>query len=135
MDHIQLSGDVVEDALLEQLDLDAQTVDAENPGFASLLIALRAALGGQLDPRVLASYRAALGPRLERSRAQLRDLEIPEMVRDRIAPAVNATEAMLDELGAVLDLIGDYLESDATELLEEAAGLLKGVHDQLRQAI
>lgn len=133
MDNIQISDDLVQEAIEDQLDPEHQPVDPDNPGFGSLLSALQQTLEGQLDPGVLATYRTRLLPRLEQSREQLAQMVVPESIRAQVAPAMKATEVLLDELGAVLDLVGEFLELGSEDSLEEAISLLDGVHDQLRQ--
>ncbi|MBI3928426.1 MAG: hypothetical protein HY319_22985 [Armatimonadetes bacterium] len=133
-DHFHFSEDYVEEAFEEQLDFEGAPVDPENPGFASLLTALYLARDGDLGAEVLRAYHSALTQRLQEARRQLADIRVPEEIWQQVAPAVAATQAMLDELADSLDLLADHVATGRGEALEEAIVRLEGVHDELRAA-
>jgi len=134
-DEFEYSEDFAEDALPDRIDFEQIPVDPENPGFASLLPALVGVAHGQYDPIILEAYLAGLSPRLEEARAQLHSLDVPEAVREQVAPALAATQAVLDEMGFVLDLLEHYLSQGAVESLSEAVERLSRIHSELQHAL
>lgn len=134
-DEFEYSEDFAEDALPDRIDFDQIPVDPENPGFASLLPTLMGVAQGQYDPSVLEAYLAGLSPRLEEARNQLHNLEVPDAVREQVAPALAATQAVLDEMGYVLELIEYYLSQNVAESLDDAIERLSRIHSELQHAL
>ena len=134
-DEFEYSEDFAEDALPERIDFEEIPVDPENPGFASLLPALLGVVHGHFDTSVLEAYLVGLTPRLEEARYQLQCLDVPEAVREQVSPALAATQAVLDEMGIVLELVEVYLKHADSEALQEALERLSRVHSELQHAL
>lgn len=123
---------------LPDVDFD-QPIDPDNPGFGSLLPALRAVRSGQLEVDVLDAYVEGLGPRLEATFAQwesvaaqpLEQMGLEEEQVSQLRGAFAATEGLLQELDHVLGLIERGGDGD----LEEAEQRLSLVHNEIRAAL
>lgn len=124
---------------LPEVDFDHAEVDPANPGFASLLHAIRGVREGLIHPSVLEDYVHGLLPRLEQAFTQwesvsqqpLQQMGLGEEQIAQMQGAFSATEAMLQEMDVVLSLCqqGD----DAS--LEEADQRLSAVHHEIRRAL
>lgn len=133
-DQFQFSEEYVEEAFEEQLDFEDAPVDPQNPGFASLLTALYQARNSAIEVDVLVTYHGALCFRLSEARKHLSEMRVPQEIWEQVAPAVAATNGLLDELEYSLDCLADYQTSGNSNSLEESITRLEGVHDELRAA-
>jgi len=100
-------------------------------GFDGLLSALRDSLLGQVDPQQVDLYREALYERLDRSRAEVDNMVIPEAARKSVAPVLEQTKVCFERMEDILELVGDYLYEDSGEALSEAMTLFEVVKRQL----
>lgn len=124
---------------LPEVDFDQAEVDPANPGFASLLPALRGVRAGLLHPSVLEDYVTGLSPRLEVAYSQweqvagqpLEELGLAEEQVAQLQGAFAATEALLQEMDTVLSLCSQADEAS----LEEAEQRLSEIHHEIKQAL
>ena len=128
---------------LPDVDFDHAEVDPANPGFASLLPALRGVRAGILHPSVLDDYLAGLSPRLEAAFLQwesvaqqpLEKLGLADEQVVQLQGAFSATEALLNEMDLVLSLIERGCVDSDEASLDEAEQRLSVVHQEIRQAL
>ena len=128
---------------LPEVDFDQAEVDPANPGFASLLPALRGVRAGILHPSVLDDYVGGLSPRLEAAFTQwesvaqqpLEKLGLAEEQVAQLQGAFAATEALLNEMDLVLSLIERGCVDGDEASLDEAEQRLSVVHQEIRQAL
>lgn len=126
-------------AELPEVDFDHAEVDPANPGFASLLPALKGVREGILHPSILQDYVAGLMPRLEAAFAQwesvahqpLEQMGLGEEQIAQLQGAFAATEALLQEMEIVLSLCQNGDEGS----LEEAEQRLANVHHEIKAAL
>lgn len=124
---------------LPEVDFDQAEVDPANPGFASLLHAIRGVRQGLIHPSVLEDYVQGLLPRLEEAFAQwesvsqqpLREMGLGEEQVAQLQGAFQATEALLQEMDTVLGLC--HQADDVS--LEEAEQRLSAVHQEIKRAL
>jgi hypothetical protein len=124
---------------LPEVDFDHAEVDPANPGFASLLPAVRGVREGLLHPSLLEDYVAGLSPRLEAAYLQwetvaqqpLDQMGLAEEQVAQLQGAFAATEALLQEMEVVLSLCSNGDEAS----LEEAEQRLTAVHQEIKQAL
>ncbi len=130
-------------AELPDVDFDHAEVDPANPGFASLLYALRGYRVGQFDAPVLEAYVVGLSPRLEHAFQQweqvagqpLQEMGLAEEQIAQLQGAFSATEALLQEMDLVLGLIERGLTEDDLSSLDEAEQRLANVHNEIKAAL
>ncbi len=134
-DQFQLSSDYLHQTLEDQTDFESSPIDAANPGFASLLPALRRVRQGQLEPEVLEGYYAGLSQHLEDVRSKMEQIPIPEGFEAQAEQAFAATFVILEQMQGTLDCLHDYLASGDEQMLDEAIAVLSGVHQQMRDAV
>lgn len=128
---------------LPEVDFDHAEVDPANPGFASLLHALRGYRAGQFDAPVLEAYVVGLSPRLEMAFSQweqvanqpLQEMGLGEDQIAQLQGAFSATEALLQEMDIVLGLIERGLSEDDEASLDEAEQRLANVHQEIKGAL
>ncbi len=135
VDGLEFSQDLQDEQAVEELSFASAPVDAERPGFGSLLPAMRAARDEGIDPEILVRYRDSLGQQLAESRARLDGMEVPEALHDALAPAFQATRGVLDRMEIVLDHLGAYLEGGNLQDLEDSILVLEGVHGEMEQVL
>jgi hypothetical protein len=124
---------------LPEVDFDHAEVDPANPGFASLLPAVRGVRAGILHPSLLEDYVAGLSPRLEAAYLQwetvaqqpLEQMGLGEEQLAQLQGAFAATESLLQEMEMVLSLCSQGDEAS----LEEAEHRLGAVHHEIKQAL
>ena len=130
-------------AELPEVDFDHAEVDPANPGFASLLHALRGFRAGQFDASVLEAYVIGLSPRLESAFQQweqvagqpLQEMGLGEEQIAQLQGAFSATEALLQEMDVVLGLIERGLTEGDEPSLDEAEQRLANVHQEIKAAL
>jgi len=130
-------------AELPEVDFDHAEVDPANPGFASLLHALRGYRVGQFDVSVLEAYVVGLSPRLEQAFQQweqvagqpLQEMGLAEEQVAQLQGAFSATEALLQEMDLVLGLIERGLTEGDLPSLDEAEQRLANVHNEIKAAL
>lgn len=128
---------------LPEVDFDHAEVDPANPGFASLLHALRGYRAGQFDAPVLEAYVVGLSPRLEMAFNQweqvaqqpLQEMGLAEEQIAQLQGAFSATEALLQEMDLVLGLIERGLGEGDDASLDEAEQRLANVHEEIKGAL
>jgi hypothetical protein len=128
---------------LPEVDFDHAEVDPANPGFASLLHALRGYRAGQFDAPVLEAYVLGLSPRLEMafhqweqvSQQPLQEMGLAEEQIAQLQGAFSATEALLQEMDLVLGLIERGLGEGDEASLHEAEQRLASVHQEIKGAL
>ena len=130
-------------AELPQVDFDHAEVDPENPGFASLLHALRGYRAGHFDGTVIEAYVVGLSPRLDAAFQQweqvagqpLQEMGLGEEQIAQLQGAFSATEALLQEMDVVLGLIERGLTEPDDAALDEAEQRLANVHEEIKGAL
>ncbi|MFN8607366.1 MAG: hypothetical protein U0931_07535 [Vulcanimicrobiota bacterium] len=128
---------------LPEVDFDHAEVDPANPGFASLLHALRGFRAGHFDAPVLEAYVVGLSPRLETAFSQweqvanqpLQEMGLGEEQIAQLQGAFSATEALLQEMDLVLGLIERGLSEEDEASLDEAEQRLANVHQEIKGAL
>lgn len=102
-------------------------VDLENPGFASLLSALKEVHEGKLPPEVLLTYQRALSAELVDSRAGIEALAPPPEAEDWVVQAIEDQKRMTDTaLGMsqlVVDSLGQYVIAPSDEAMARCVQL------------
>ncbi|MBX3166265.1 MAG: hypothetical protein KF760_02590 [Candidatus Eremiobacteraeota bacterium] len=130
-------------AELPEVDFDHAEVDPANPGFASLLHALRGVRAGHFDASVLEAYVVGLSPRLEAAFQQweqvagqpLQEMGLGDEQIAQLQGAFSATEALLQEMDLVLGLIERGLTEGDEPSLDEAEQRLANVHQEIKAAL
>lgn len=140
-----VAGDLEEgiDQALPVVDFESQPVDPEQPGFASLLLALRSVREGAMDPEVLQRYVAGLAPRLEASFQQweqiaqqpLEQLGMSEEQASQLRGAFSATVGLMEELELVLQLVEEGLQYPEGDAWDEAERRLEAVQCEILAAL
>lgn len=130
-DDIHLSPEGIEGAVPEALSGPAP-IDADNPGFLSLLTVIEAALDDSVDMAVMVTYHNELAERLEVTREVLDRTPIPASILEEAAPTLTATREALAGLEEVVALFGDYLGSGKIDYLKRARKLLVQVLGQVQ---
>lgn len=134
-DQFELSSDYLHQTLEDQTDFESSPIDAANPGFASLLPALKRVRQGQIGPEVLEGYYAGLSQHLEDVRSKMEQIPIPEGFEAQAEQAFAATYVILEQMQGTLDCLHEYLATGEEQLLDEAIAVLSGVHQQMRDAV
>lgn len=130
-------------AELPEVDFEHAEVDPSNPGFASLLHALRGYRSGQFDGTVLEAYVVGLSPRLDQAFQQweevagqpLQEMGLGEEQIAQLQGAFSATEALLQEMDVVLGLIERGLTEPHDPSLDEAEERLAAIHQEIKGAL
>lgn len=90
-------------------------VNPENPGFDSLLGALKAVHTGEMGMDVLVRYHEALGEQLAASRDTITHLPEPEGMEGVAADQVALALSSLAMVQAMLDALARYIEEPSQE--------------------
>jgi hypothetical protein len=85
--------------------------DESNPGFDSLLSAMKAVHEGSADISLLKTYHAALTDQINESRSSILEMEISEGSQD----TKNMSLGSLDIIGFMLDSIEIYIDTPTPE--------------------
>lgn len=104
-------------------------------GFAHLGDILRSYLSGSMDQDTLASLLDSLWDRLETAQKSLEDLSARSWAGSKAVKVRENTETLLDELGAVLELIEEHLETCSQSSVEEAISALEVVRGQFGRVL
>lgn len=135
VDGLELSWDLQDEQAIEGLSFASAAVDADRPGFGSLLPAMRAARDEGIDAEILVRYHDGLSRQLAESRARLEGLEVPEALQEALAPVFQTTRGVLDRMESVLDFLGTYLEQGGRNDLEQAIQVLEGIHGEMEEVL
>ena len=140
-----IAGDLEEgmESELPVVDFEAQPVDPDQPGFASLLTALRSVREGAMDPEVLERYVDGLAPRLAASfqqweqvaRQPLEELGMSPEQASQLQGAFSATVALMEELELVLQLVEEGLQHPEGPAWDEAERRLEAVQCEILAAL
>lgn len=99
-------------------------VDLDNPGFDSLLSALKAVHTGEMGMDVLRRYHAALTSQIEASRRAILDLPIPEGLESLDSEQRNMALSGLAVVNALLDQLAAYITQPSQENVAACVQLL-----------
>lgn len=135
MDGLEFSQELHDEEAVANLSFSSAPIDVEQPGFGSLLPALRLAREGQLDPHVLEAYHYGLSQHLAESRARLDAMEVPEALRPALEAALVATRGMLERMEFVLVRVAVFLQHGTTDDLDAAIRVLEGIHGEMEQVL
>ena len=111
------------------VSLDSAPVNAEDPGFDSLLSALEAVHTGKEDKSLLQTYYTALKEKNNESRNHLKEM-LNEDNRDKISIALTT----MDMVDIMLDTIPDYLDNSTDDKMAITLGLLMTTMDKVETA-
>lgn len=99
-------------------------VNVENPGFDSLLSALKAVHTGEMEMDVLRRYHPALTAQLEASRQYILSMPEPEGFEGLDRDQRNVALGALAVVGAMLDQLARYIEAPTQENVGACVDLL-----------
>ncbi|MCE1248393.1 MAG: hypothetical protein LWY06_17265 [Firmicutes bacterium] len=120
----------------KELDLTYMSApaDANNPGFESLLSAMKAVHQGEADISLLQVYHDALTEQINDSRNEILDMEVSETTKD----TKNMSLGAINIVSFMLDSIKIYLDSPSPENMGicvnaylDARGAVEYVHKVL----
>lgn len=141
-DGFAYSEHFAEDLIPDAADFENVPVDPENPGFASLLSAIRGVRMGEYSLEILRGYVEGLGPRIDAAYSQLdtmlgkvEEMGFSEEQLGQLQAAMGATEAALSEMSTVLELCERSLDNEDLDPLDEAESRLALVHAELKQVL
>lgn len=135
MDGLEFSQELHDEEAVANLSFASAPIDVEQPGFGSLLPALRQAREGKLDPHVLEAYHYGLSQHLVESRARLDAMEVPESLRPALEAALVATRGMLERMEFVLGRVAVFLQYGTSDDLDAAIRVLEGIHGEMEQVL
>lgn len=131
-DQFRVSEDLFDEEVADALPESGVAIDAERPGFASLLTVLEAAREDQVPKEVQVLYHDALFAHLRESLAQIDTLEVPKEVADVVAPTIAATRGLLNDMDRVLSFFAAWLDRGEPQGLDDAIALLESIHREIR---
>lgn len=117
-------------------------VNVENPGFDSLLSALKAVHTGEMGMDVLRRYHSALSAQLETSRQHILNIPVPEGFegldtdqRNMTLGALAVTRAMLDQVARYVDAPTQENVAGCVDLLLQSQRMTNDVRNWLDQFV
>lgn len=110
-------------------------VDLTNPGFGSLLSALKEVHEGKLPPETLLTYQQALHAELAESRAGIASLQPPAGADPALVQAVEDQKRMTETVLSMSQLVVDSLGQYAASPGEEAMGRCVQLFVQAQQVM
>ncbi len=107
----------------------------EGLGFVHLGDVLRATLAGQIDSKTLSGLQDRLWDRLETAQKQLEGLSARSWAASKASHShlLESTEALMEELGTVLELIDEFLDFGSQNSVSEAISVLDVIQEQFGQ--
>jgi len=124
-------------------DIETRSAPAnpDDPGFDSLLDALRAVHTGELPMDVLVRYHDALGAQLAASRSAILAIEHPPEFRDVAEAQTRIVVGGLDVMGTVLHFLQRYIDEPTADnvgavvdMLLQAQRVMRDVNTHLDEA-
>lgn len=131
-DGFRLSNEGVADLATDLFTAEEAVIDADHPGFVSLLPLLEAARVDQVDMTELVIYHHTLSARLREARDALGQARVHPSLQERATPVLDRASGRLGALQEVLDLLGDYLGTADPAYVDRALELLRPTLDGLR---
>lgn len=133
-DQFRISEDCIEEDIEDVLTAEPPEVDADNPGFLSLITLLMEARAGNPDRETLSAYIEGLSQHLDDARDQVTRLHVDPAIAAQAQHMLAATEAMFARMEAVLVATRAYLTSNAALHLDEAMAALEAIHHDTQSA-
>ena len=110
--------------MTEDTSMMSAPVNLENPGFDSLLSALKAVHTGEMGMDVLRRYHPALKSQLEASRQHILSIAVPEGFEGFDTDQRNMALGALAVTGALLDQLARYIDDPTPENVAACVELL-----------
>lgn len=104
---------------IDDNSMKSNPVNLENPGFDSLLSALKAVHTGEMGMDVLRRYHEGLTALLDSSRDDVASMEVPEQFKELIDAQMRMTFAALDIVRVTLDFLRRYIDTPSDEAMAQ----------------